>query len=147
MNMLETMRLDKWLWCARFYKTRSLATDEIGKGRVTVNGQAVKAARDLRCGDTVALRQGTIARTVVVKGLSGARGPAPVAQRLYEETADSIATREKAAEQRRLAPEPAAALQEGRPTKRNRREIDRVNDRTASRGKSWGERWSASIDE
>ena len=139
MNAPETMRLDKWLWCARFYKTRSLATEEIGKGRVTVNGQPAKAARDLRCGDTVALRQGAVARTVRVRGLSGHRGPAPVAQLLYEETADSIAAREKAAEQRRLAPEPAAALQEGRPTKRDRRNIDRAQ--------SWGDRWSASIDQ
>jgi len=139
MNAPETMRLDKWLWCARFYKTRSLATEEIGKGRVTVNGQPAKAARDLRCGDTVALRQGAVARTVRVRGLSGHRGPAPVAQLLYEETADSIAAREKAAEQRRLAPEPAATLQEGRPTKRDRRNIDRAQ--------SWGDRWSASIDQ
>ena len=85
MNVTETMRLDKWLWCARFYKTRSLATEEIAKGRVTVNGQAAKPARDLRCGDTVALRQGPVARTVLVRALSGARGPAPVAQLLYEE--------------------------------------------------------------
>ena len=139
MNAPETMRLDKWLWCARFYKTRSLATEEIGKGRVTVNGQPAKAARDLRCGDTVALRQGAVARTVRVRGLSGHRGPAPVAQLLYEETADSIAAREKSAEQRRLSPEPAATLQEGRPTKRDRRNIDRAQ--------SWGDRWSASIDQ
>ena len=139
MNVTETMRLDKWLWCARFYKTRSLATEEIAKGRVTVNGQAAKPARDLRCGDTVALRQGPVARTVLVRALSGARGPAPVAQLLYEETPESIAARERAAEQRRLAPEPAAALQEGHPTKRDRRNIDRARD--------WGSRWSASIDE
>ncbi|MBO0942587.1 RNA-binding S4 domain-containing protein [Acidovorax temperans] len=139
MNVTETMRLDKWLWCARFYKTRSLATEEIAKGRVTVNGQAAKPARDLRCGDTVALRQEPVARTVLVRALSGARGPAPVAQLLYEETPESIAARERAAEQRRLAPEPAAALQEGRPTKRDRRNIDRARD--------WGSRWSASIDE
>ena len=139
MSDLESMRLDKWLWCARFYKTRSLATEEIAKGRVTVNGQAAKPARDLRCGDTVALRQGPVARTVLVRALSGARGPAPVAQLLYEETPESIAARERAAEQRRLAPEPAAALQEGRPTKRDRRNIDRARD--------WGSRWSASIDE
>ena len=139
MNVTETMRLDKWLWCARFYKTRSLATEEIAKGRVTVNGQAAKPARDLRCGDTVALRQGPVARTVLVRALSGARGPAPVAQLLYEETPESMAARERAAEQRRLAPEPAAALQEGRPTKRDRRNIDRARD--------WGSRWSASIDE
>ena len=143
MNLLETMRLDKWLWCARFYKTRSLATEEISKGRVTVNGQAAKPARDLRCGDTVLMRQGPVARTVIVKGLSGARGPAPVAQKLYEETPESIATRETAAEQRRLAPEPAAAQPEGRPTKRDRREIDKVRTQTAD----WGKRWSASLDE
>lgn len=71
MNVTETMRLDKWLWCA-LYKTRSLATEEISKGRVTVNGQQAKPARDLRCGDTVALRQGPVARTVLVRALSGA---------------------------------------------------------------------------
>ena len=138
---METMRLDKWLWCARFYKTRSLATEEISKGRVTVNGQLAKPARDLRCGDTIALRQGPVARTVLVRGLSGFRGPAPIAQQLYEETPDSIAAREQAAEQRRLAPEPSATLQEGRPTKRDRREIERVGAR------GWGDRWSASIEE
>jgi len=137
----EAMRLDKWLWCARFYKTRSLATEEIGKGRVTVNGQLAKPARDVRCGDTVALRQGPVARTVLIRGLSGARGPAPVAQQLYEETVQSIAEREKAAEMRRLAPEPAAALHQGRPTKRDRRDLDRAGAR------GWGDRWTASIEE
>ncbi|BFO56140.1 RNA-binding S4 domain-containing protein [Acidovorax sacchari] len=135
----ESMRLDKWLWCARFYKTRALAAEEIGKGRVVVNGQAAKASRELRSGDTVALRQGQMPRTVVVRGLSAMRGPAPVAQQLYEETAESIAARAQAAEMRRLAPEPAATLQEGRPTKRDRREIDQARD--------WGSRWSAAIDE
>ena len=133
---MDSMRLDKWLWCARFYKTRALATEEIGRGRVTVNAQAVKAARELRVGDTVALRQGPVARTVVVRGLSAMRGPAPVAQQLYEETPGSIAARQQAAEQRRLAPEPAASLHEGRPTKRDRREMTQ-----------WNDRWSASIDE
>ncbi len=140
MTAMDSMRLDKWLWCARFYKTRGLATEEIGKGRVTVNGQHAKAARELRVGDTVALRQGQIPRTVVVRALSGMRGPAPVAQQLYEETAESIAAREQAAEQRRLAPEPAASLQEGRPTKRDRRDIERTR-------RDWDSRWSASIDE
>ncbi len=135
----ESMRLDKWLWCARFYKTRALAAEEIGKGRVTVNGQAAKASRELRSGDTVALRQGQVPRTVVVRGLRAMRGPAPVAQQLYEETAESIAARAQAAEMRRLAPEPAATLREGRPTKRDRREIDQARD--------WGSRWSAAIDE
>ncbi|GKS73866.1 RNA-binding S4 domain-containing protein [Acidovorax sp. SUPP950] len=139
MNAPESMRLDKWLWCARFYKTRSLAVEEIGKGRVTVNGQAAKAARELRAGDTVDLRQGPTHRTVRVRALSGMRGPAPVAQLLYEETMESIAARENAAEQRRLAPEPAASLHEGRPTKRDRRSIDQARD--------WGSRWSASADD
>ncbi|MCW5219830.1 RNA-binding S4 domain-containing protein [Verminephrobacter aporrectodeae subsp. tuberculatae] len=136
-----TMRLDKWLWCARFYKTRGLATEEIGKGRVTVNGQLAKPARELRCGDTVALRQGPVARTVIVRGLSATRGPAPVAQQLYEETADSLAARAQAAQQRRLAPEPAASLQEGRPTKRDRRAMERMG------AHGWDDRWSASIEE
>ena len=143
MNTPEPMRLDKWLWCARFYKTRSLATEEISKGRVTLNGHTTKPARDVRAGDTVELRQGPVKRTIIIKGLSGARGPAPVAQQLYEETLESIAAREKSAEQRRLAPEPAAALHEGRPTKRDRREIDKVG----SRDSGWGQRWSASLDE
>jgi len=136
----ESMRLDKWLWCARFYKTRSLAVDEIGKGRVRINGQLAKAARELRVGQTVELRQGQVERTVVVRALSAVRGPAPQAQLLYEETPDSIAARTRAAEARRLAPEPAHYLPEGRPTKRDRRDIDRL------RG-GWGDRWSASVDD
>lgn len=139
MTAMDSMRLDKWLWCARFYKTRGLATEEIGKGRVTVNGQNVKAARELRVGNTVALRQGPVTRTVVVRALSALRGPAPVAQQLYEETPESIAARQFAAEQRRLAPEPASSLQEGRPTKRDRRDIERAR-------RDWDDRWSASID-
>ena len=139
MSTLESLRIDKWLWCARFYKTRSLAADEIAKVRIAVNGQVVKASRELRPGDTVVLRQGPLQRTVVVRALSAMRGPAPVAQQLYEETAESMAQREKAQELRRLAPEPAAALPEGRPTKRDRREIERARD--------WGSRWSASVND
>ena len=139
MSTLVSLRIDKWLWCARFYKTRSLAAEEIAKGRISVNGLAAKASREVRPGDTVVLRQGVVQRTVVVRALSGMRGPAPVAQQLYEETAESIALREKAQELRRLAPEPAAALHEGRPTKRDRRDIDRARD--------WGSRWSASVDD
>lgn len=138
MTDLNTLRIDKWLWCARFFKTRSLAAEEIAKGRVTINDQVAKASREVRCGDTVTFRQGQIARTVVVRGLGGTRGPAPVAQLLYEETPDSTQAREQAAEQRRLAPEPAHTLSDGRPTKRNRRDMERVS--------SWGSRWSASID-
>jgi ribosome-associated heat shock protein Hsp15 len=131
----DRVRLDKWLWAARFYKTRALASDEIGRGRVLVNGQLAKASRELKPGDRVLLRQGAIERAVDVLGLSSTRGPAPVAQALYAETADSMAARVKAAEARRLAAEPADTIEQGRPTKRDRR---RLSD--------W-QRWSASIDD
>ena len=137
---MERLRIDKWLWTARFYKTRTLASDEVSRGRVEVNGQEVKPAREVKLGDTVAVRQGQDVRTVLVKGLSGARGPAPVAQQLYEETPASLQAREQAAQGRRDAPEPALTIEQGRPTKRGRRELD-----DAQRG--WGDRWSASVDE
>ena len=134
------MRLDKWLWAARFFKTRSLAVQAIERGRVTVNQQAVKPARELHLGDLVALRQDLgPQRDVQVRGLSAVRGPAPVAQALYEETAASVAARALAAEQRRLAPEPAAGIEQGRPTKRDRRDLDRAQV-------GW-QRWSASLDD
>ena len=139
MNSLDTLRIDKWLWCARFFKTRSLAADEISKNRVTINGQVAKASREVHCGDSVSFRQGVIPRTVVVRGISGARGPAAMAQQLYEETPESISARVQTAEQRRLAPEPAHTLTDGRPTKRNRRDIERVS--------TLDNRWSGSIDE
>lgn len=131
----ERMRLDKWLWAARFYKTRSLAAQEIGRGRVSVNGQPAKPARELHAGDRVQLRQGALTREVDVLALSQVRGPAPVAQALYRETPASIAAREAAAEQRRLGAEPAESLREGRPTKRDRRHLVEWN------------RWSASLDD
>lgn len=140
---MDKLRLDKWLWAARFYKTRTLAVDEIGKGRVQVNGQDAKPAREVRTGDLVALRQGPVQRTVLVRALSAVRGPAPVAQLLYEETPESVAARERAAEQRRLAPEPALSLLQGRPTKRDRRSIEEHARGT----QPWGDRWSASIDD
>src|SRR5215218_4825919 len=108
---MDRLRIDKWLWAARFYKTRSLATEEIDKGRVEINGQEVKPAREVKVGDTVAMRREGVTRTVVVKGVSNVRGPAPVAQQLYEETAESLQEREKAAEQRRYAREPALAIE------------------------------------
>jgi ribosome-associated heat shock protein Hsp15 len=136
---MDRLRIDKWLWAARFYKTRSLACDEIDKGRVEINGQDVKPAREVKVGDTVAMRREGLTRTVVVKGLSNLRGPAPVAQQLYEETAESLKERDKAAEQRHYAPEPAHSIEHGRPTKRGRRELDQA--------KGWGDRWSASVDD
>lgn len=119
----DNPRLDKWLWAARFYKTRSLASEEIAKGRVQVNGQVAKASREVRIGDLVALRQGTLPRTVRVLGLSHLRGPAPLAQTLYQETPDSIAARERSIEQHKLAPEPSDSIEQGRPTKRDRRQL------------------------
>jgi ribosome-associated heat shock protein Hsp15 len=129
------VRLDKFLWAARFFKTRQLAQAEIELGRVQVNGADAKASKEVKVGDTIALRQGQVPRTVVVQALSATRGPAPVAQTLYQETPDSITSRERIAEQRRLQPEPAAALSQGRPTKRDRRDLNR-----------WDDRWSASVD-
>lgn len=126
--MSDSMRLDKWLWAARFFKTRSLASQEVVKGRVQVNQQMVKPARDIKPGDTIWVKRGDSTMTVVVRTLSAVRGPAPVAQQLYEETAASIAAREQAAEMRRLAPEPSRDFEQGRPTKRDRRLIDRLKD-------------------
>ncbi len=133
---MESLRIDKWLWAARFYKTRSLAAEEIGKNRVQVNGQDAKASREVRAGDRVRLRQGQVEREVVVRGISAIRGPAPVAQQLYEETPESQARREAAAQQRRVAAEPALSIEQGRPTKRDRRQMD----------KAWNDRWSAGLD-
>lgn len=136
---MEKIRIDKWLWAARLYKTRTLAAEEVSLGRIQVNGQDVKPARELKPGDTLRLRHGAVVRTIVVRGLSASRGPAPVAQTLYEETADSIAERQRQAEQRRLAPEPALAQEHGRPTKRERRTLDEARQ-------GWGDRWSASFE-
>ena len=131
---MDDVRLDKWLWAARFYKTRSLAVDEIAKGRVSVNGQPAKPARALRVLDQVEVRREGVARTVVVRALSEVRGPAPVAQALYEETADSVALREKQAQERRYAAEPSQSIEQGRPTKRDRRKLADWN------------RWSATAE-
>jgi ribosome-associated heat shock protein Hsp15 len=144
------VRLDKWLWAARFYKTRSLATDEIDKGRILLNGLTAKPSREVKPGDELRLRIGVVERTVLVLATSAQRGSAPVAALLYEETAESQAHRARQAEQRRLAPEPAQSLTQGRPTKRDRREADRFKDRSSGgdpTGTKWGTRWSASLDD
>ena len=135
---MEKLRIDKWLWAARFYKTRSLATEEIDKGRVRVNDLEVKPAKEVKVGDSVTLRQGPATRTLTVRSISDKRGGAPQAQLMYEETEASLAARAQLTEQRRL--EPASSLEHGRPTKRDRRSIDKVNNT------SWGSRWSASAD-
>ena len=138
------VRLDKWLWAARFFKTRGLSSDEIDKGRVLVNGQTAKPAKEPRVGDTIEVRQGQVVRTVVVRALSSVRGPASVAMLLYEETAESIRLRQAMAESRRVAPEPALSLTQGRPTKRNRREMQALRNRPPP---NWDDRWSASLDD
>ena len=127
---MDKMRLDKWLWAARFYKTRSLATQEIGVGRVLVAGQSAKPAREIAVGDLIEVRRaGNPPLQVRVRALSLVRGPAPKAALLYEETPESIAAREHAAEMRRLAPEPSRDFDEGRPTKRDRRQMERLRGR------------------
>lgn len=138
---MDRLRIDKWLWAARFFKTRSLAADEIGKHRVQVNGEIAKASREVKPGDKVTVRLGPVTREVMVRGLSGQRGPAPIAQQLYEETPESIAAQAAVREQRRLGSEPALSIEQGRPTKRDRRDLE-----SARRG-NWDNRWSASLDD
>jgi ribosome-associated heat shock protein Hsp15 len=116
---LERLRLDKWLWAARLYKTRALAAEEVTLGRVDVNGQPAKPARELKAGDMLAIRQGPVRREL----------------QLYAETPASVAAREAAAARRRMGVEPADSLAHGRPTKRDRRQIADWN------------RWSASADD
>ena len=130
----DKVRLDKWLWAARFFKTRSLSADEIGRGRVQVNGQTAKASREVRVGDTIALKQGQVARTVVVTAASEHRGPATVAQGMFTETPESIERRTQEALARRLNAEPSLTIEQGRPTKRDRRQLADWN------------RWSASAE-
>lgn len=123
----EKIRLDKWLWAARFFKTRSLATDAINGGHVLVNGVRVKPSREVHINDELKIRHGYDDMVVVVRDLSARRGPAAVAQQLYEETADSLKARIERQEQRRLAP-PVQFELGGRPTKKNRRRIHRFTD-------------------
>jgi ribosome-associated heat shock protein Hsp15 len=121
---LDRMRLDKWLWAARFFKTRSLATQAIDHGRVKLNGERVKPAREIRPGDRLELHIGEFVWTLTVHALSMQRGPAPAAQRLYEEDPASHARRQMQVTERKLDVSPAAAIK-GRPTKRDRRQIHR----------------------
>jgi ribosome-associated heat shock protein Hsp15 len=122
------VRVDKWLWAARFFKTRSLAAEAIGGGKITVNGERVKPAKLLQVGDEVSVRLGPYEHLVTVRAVSERRGPATVAATLYEETAAGRAAREKLAEQLRLAPAGFVFEEKGRPTKRDRRDIERLRD-------------------
>jgi len=117
------MRVDKWLWAARFYKTRSLAQQAITAGRVKLNDARIKPAHELKAGDALAIRVGDFEWQITVKALSDKRGPADVARQLYEESAASRTERERRQDLRRWGAEPASALK-GRPTKRDRRRIE-----------------------
>jgi ribosome-associated heat shock protein Hsp15 len=141
LKIVEKTRIDKYLWAARFYKTRSLAAEEIGKGRIKINGQVAKASRDVKAGDTIELLRTGLVTVLEVLQVSEQRGSAPLAQALYAETAESIAAREKAQEIRRFTHEPATAISQGRPTKRDRRSLDEAR----SGSPSWNDRWSAEI--
>jgi ribosome-associated heat shock protein Hsp15 len=134
---MESIRIDKWLWAARFFKTRSLATQEVSKGHVQIGQRDVKPSFEVRVGITLTVWQAQAKRTLLVKGVSDKRGSAPVAQQLYEETQESIQTRLHLAEHNRLHTEPALAIGHGRPTKRDRRDLQ----------KGLNARWSASVDD
>lgn len=122
---MESVRIDKWLWAARFFKTRSLATDAVDAGRVRINSERIKPARSVKVGDILTIDNGSTEWEVVVQGLSDVRGPAAVAQTLYAETDASIVKRQQEAERRKLFREPGAAIK-GRPTKRDRRRLDQL---------------------
>ncbi len=121
---MESTRIDKWLWAARFFKTRSLAADAVKGGRVELGGARVKAAKEIAIGDELKITIGQDRRTVIVRGMSDRRGPAKVAVTLYEETPESITARETAAEARRMQSPPPGAGLGMRPTKRDRRRLD-----------------------
>ncbi len=120
-------RVDKWLWAARFFKTRSLAAAAVDGNRIKWNGQHVKPAREVQAGDELDIVAGELRWTVLVRGVSGQRRPAPEARLLYEETPDSVVRRERQQELRRLAPMPGADLK-GRPTKKAGRQIRGFNE-------------------
>jgi ribosome-associated heat shock protein Hsp15 len=124
----ERVRLDKWLWAARFFKTRSLAAEAVAGGKVQVNGERAKRARPLQAGDEVRVRLGPYEHVVVVRALSGRRGPAAQAAELYEERPESRAAREAAAQQLKVL-HAAFVPEKGRPTKRDRRELERFRGR------------------
>jgi len=123
----DIVRLDKWLWAARFFKTRSLAQDAVERGRVRIDGEPVKPARTVKINDKMTIDNGSDRWEIIVAAISGARGPAPVARTLYFETDESIAKRENDKAARRLYPEPSLEIK-GRPTKQDRRALSRATE-------------------
>ena len=125
---MDGVRMDKWLWAARFFKTRSLAAKACELGKIESNGQLAKPAREVKVGDRIAVKIEGGAFQLDVLGLSETRGPAPVARLLYRETEESREQRLKMAEERKLMPH-FEALREGKPSKRDRRKLDRLRGR------------------
>lgn len=123
----QNVRLDKWLWAARFFKTRSLAQDAVERGRVRIDGEPVKPARTVKINDKMLIDNGSDRWEIIVAAISGARGGAPVARTLYFETDESIAKRELDKVARRLYPEPSLDIK-GRPTKRDRRAMEQAGE-------------------
>jgi ribosome-associated heat shock protein Hsp15 len=124
---MEGTRIDKWLWAARFFKTRSLASEAVERGRVKLNEERCKPSRALKDGDLLDIDNGSTEWQVRVVALSDQRGPATVARQLYEETPEGIRRQQELADRRQLYAEPADAIR-GRPTKRDRRALDRSRD-------------------
>jgi ribosome-associated heat shock protein Hsp15 len=125
----ESIRIDKWLWAARFFKTRSLAADAVTGGKIDVNGARAKPSRIMRLGDKLNIRRGPYESTIVVKGLAKLRGPASEAQLLYEETEESIRRRELTSAQLKLE-HPPEFHSPGRPSKKDRRAVLRFTKRS-----------------
>jgi ribosome-associated heat shock protein Hsp15 len=126
---LDRVRLDKWLWAARFFKTRSLATEAVAGGKVEVNGERAKPAKAVKPGDEIRLRLGPYEHVLAVRQLAERRGPASVAHALYEETQTSRDARERLAAQLKMAPSTFVYEEKGRPTKKDRRDLSRLIDR------------------
>jgi len=126
---MDSVRLDKWLWAARFFKTRSLATEAVTGGKVEVNGERAKPAKSIKPGDEVRLKLGPYEHILIVRALGDRRGPASVAQGLYEETEASRVERERLAAQLKLAPAMFVYEEKGRPTKKDRRDLADFIDR------------------
>jgi ribosome-associated heat shock protein Hsp15 len=125
----DRVRLDKWLWAARFFKTRSLATEAVAGGKVEVNGERAKPAKAVKAGDEIRLRLGPYEHVLIVRQLGERRGPASVAQTLFEETQASREARERLAAQLKMAPPTFVYEEKGRPTKKDRRDLSRLIDR------------------
>lgn len=139
-NPVESMRIDKWLWAARFFKTRSIAKAAIEGGKVHHNNDRVKVSREIRIGMELTIQQGFEKKTVVVKALSNVRGGAPIAQQLYDETEVSIARRELLSSQRKLH---NLARPDHRPSKKDRRDISKFRQEN---GQQFDQQWSYDDD-